>query len=186
MPSAPSVRISLRSQRAQHLSPLQRHGLGHQQRHLVAARRGHERQRDARVAAGGLDQFLTRRQHPALFRVPDHRRADAALHRIRRIAPFDLGQHRHRQPAGHTVQPHQRSAPDTEGIVGVNRHQISQFAHVARLRFLPAPRHLREGGLIQHRGDSRVHSLPQIREACVRAALRRSCLLPCNAAPGPR
>ena len=40
---------------AQHAAPLERHGLGHGQDERVAARRGHEGQRDAGVAAGRLD-----------------------------------------------------------------------------------------------------------------------------------
>ena len=46
------------SECAQHLLTFHRHGLGHHQRDGIPARRRDKRQRDAGVAAGGLDQFL--------------------------------------------------------------------------------------------------------------------------------
>jgi len=54
----------LRAERRQHLAPFQRHRLRHGQRDGVALGRGHESQRDARVPAGGLDQFLPRVSTP--------------------------------------------------------------------------------------------------------------------------
>ena len=74
-------------------APLQAHGLRHGQGERDPFRGGHKSQGDARVAASGLDQFLARSQQTVLFGLGDHGGADAALHRIGRIAPLDLGQY---------------------------------------------------------------------------------------------
>src|SRR5258708_26171950 len=57
--------------------------------------------------------------------------------------------------------------PDGRGSVG-SAHSIPRtsldvpIGHVARLRFLPPPSQLREGGRVQNRVHLAVHSLPQI------------------------
>ena len=82
----------VRAEGGQHPAPLDAHGLGHGQGQLVAARRAHEGQRDAGVAAGRLDDLDAGLEHAALLGVPDHGRADAALDRVGRVAALDLGQ----------------------------------------------------------------------------------------------
>jgi hypothetical protein len=77
-----------------------------------AARRRREGQRDAGVAAGRLDDGLARAEQPALLGVPHHRRADAALDRVSRVAPLDLGQDRSPSPGGDAVDADERRAPD--------------------------------------------------------------------------
>jgi hypothetical protein len=76
----------------QDFAPLDAHRLWHRQRDRIAARRRDERQRDARVAAGGLDDLHARLEHAALFGVPDHRSANATFDRKGRVAPLGLGQ----------------------------------------------------------------------------------------------
>ena len=84
------------TQRVQHFPPLDRHRLRHGQGDLIPARRRHVCQCDACVSAGGLDDFFTGLQNSALLRVPDHGGPDPVLHRISRVAPFDLGQQGYR------------------------------------------------------------------------------------------
>ena len=69
---------------------LERHRLGHREDQLVALGRGDERERDAGVAAGRLDDDGVLVQHAALLRVLDHRHADAVLHAAERIEEFAL------------------------------------------------------------------------------------------------
>ncbi len=50
----------------------------------------------------------------ALFGVPDHGGADAALHGIRRIAAFDFGEDDGLGAIGDAIEADQRSAADAE------------------------------------------------------------------------
>ncbi len=84
--------------------PLERHGLRHGERHRITARGSDESKRDSGVSAGRFNQFLSRLQDAALFRVPDHRRANPALHRVRGIASFDLAEQRHRRAIDNAIQ----------------------------------------------------------------------------------
>ena len=71
MPFGPAVSTSSRAEQRQHLAALDRHRLRHDQDQLVAARRGDERERDACIAGGRLDQRrFAGRILPAL---PSHR-----------------------------------------------------------------------------------------------------------------
>ena len=99
------------------LAPLDAHRLGHGQRERVAARRGDEGERDAGVAAGRLDDLLARAEHAALLGVPDHRRADAALDRVGRVAALDLGEHGRLRAVGDAVEAHERRAADGVRVV---------------------------------------------------------------------
>ncbi len=56
MPCAAGVRDQFGAQQGEHLAPLDRHQFGHHEDELIAARRGHEGERDAGVAGGRLDQ----------------------------------------------------------------------------------------------------------------------------------
>src|ERR1035441_7888088 len=87
----------------------------------MPARGGHKGERDPRVAAGGLHQFPAGEQ-AALFGVPHHGRADAALHTVGGVAPFDLGQNRGLAAIGDPVQAHQRGAAESLTVGEVLRY----------------------------------------------------------------
>ena len=57
---------------------------------------------DAGVAAGGVDDDLVAREHPAAFAVEDHRHRRAVLHAAAGVVPFRLGADAH---AGREVLP---------------------------------------------------------------------------------
>jgi len=66
----------------------------------VAFHRGHKRQPNAGVAAGGLNQHrLTRLDLPSALGRLDHGEADAVLHARCRVGALQLGQHRAPQPS---------------------------------------------------------------------------------------
>ena len=87
----------LGAEHRQQRAPLQRHRLRHGQDELVALGRRHERQRDAGVAAGGLDDDGVLLEDPALLGVLDHGHADAVLHAAQRIEELALEQDGGRQ-----------------------------------------------------------------------------------------
>ncbi len=101
----------------QDLAPLHAHRLGHGQHAVVAARGGGEGERDAGVAAGGLEDRLARLEQAPLLGVPDHRGADAALHRVGRVAALDLGEHPSPRALGETADLDQRRVADRAGVV---------------------------------------------------------------------
>jgi hypothetical protein len=105
------------AERGKHAPTLKAHGLGHGERQLVAARGGHEGQRDAGIAAGGLDDLLAVAEHTSLFGVLDHGSADAALDRVGRVATLDLGQHGGLGSRGDAVELDERRAADGQGVV---------------------------------------------------------------------
>ncbi len=112
----------LRAERHQHLAPLHAHGIRHGEHAAVAARRSREGQRNAGVAAGGLDDGHSGLQCAALLGVPHHRGADAALHRVGGIAALDLGEDGRAAAGVETVDADQRRMADGLGIVLKNRH----------------------------------------------------------------
>ena len=80
---------------AKHLeqfAPLHRHRLRHRQDQLQPARRCHEGQRDARVAARRLDDHGLFVDATALDRVVDHRKTNPVLYARERIEKFELQQ----------------------------------------------------------------------------------------------
>ena len=101
----------------QELAALEAHRLGHGQGERNSARGGDKGQRDAGIAAGRLDDLLAGPEQAALFGVPDHRRADPALHRISGIATLDLGENRRPCAVGHPVEANERRPPDRMRIV---------------------------------------------------------------------
>ena len=117
MPERAGREHQLRAERDQHLAPLHAHRLGHREHALVAARRRGERERDAGVAAGRLDDRLAGPEHAALLRVPHHRRADAALHRVGRVAALDLREHGGVRALREVVDADERRAADRRGVV---------------------------------------------------------------------
>ncbi len=105
------------AKRLEHHPPLHRHRVGHRQRQRVAFRRADVGQRDARIAAGRLDDLHARLQLAGLFGVPDHRRPDAALDAVGGIAAFDLGEDGGLEAFGNSIDLHERRATDRVGII---------------------------------------------------------------------
>ena len=90
----------LRAVGEQRHAPLQAHGLRHGEDDLVALDRGHKRQRDAGVAAGGLNQHgLAGRDFAGLLGGVDHGEADAVFHARCGVLAFQLGDHGAGSPA---------------------------------------------------------------------------------------
>ena len=111
------------AQHLQHAAALNTHRYRHGERDFVASRRSHKRQSDAGVAGGGLHDLHPGLEHAAFFGVPDHGCADAALHRISRIAALDLRQHSGFRAVCDAIELDERSSADREGVVFVNaRH----------------------------------------------------------------
>ena len=108
------------AQHRQQGAPFQRHGFGHRQDQLVTPRGRHERQRDAGIAAGRLDERRVRVDDCALFGIFNHGHADAVFDTAQRVEEFALQQNGRRHSHGHFVQFHQRSAPNRFDDVFVN------------------------------------------------------------------
>ena len=108
---------------------LQAHGFGHGEEEPVALDCGHKRQRDAGVAAGGLNEHgFAGADFAPSFRVFDHGKADAVLDARRGVLAFQLGDYGSRKPGCHTVQPHQRSTADQFSYIRGNaRHDDLLF-----------------------------------------------------------
>jgi FAD/FMN-containing dehydrogenase len=88
----PGRQNQLGSKQRQHLAAFQRHGLGHDEDHPVAARRRNEGKGDARVAGRGLDQRTAFLQAARCFERIDHVDADPVLDAGNRIEELELGQ----------------------------------------------------------------------------------------------
>jgi hypothetical protein len=71
----------LRAERLRELAALHGHRVRHHQRALVAFGRGHERQADAGVAAGGFDDGVARLDLAGLLRLIHHRDGQAVFDR---------------------------------------------------------------------------------------------------------
>ena len=110
----------LRAEHRQQRAALQRHRFGHRQNQFVTFGRRDERQRDAGVAAGRLDDDGVLFEHAALFGVLDHGHADAVLDAAERIEKFALEQNGGSQAGGDFVQVDQRRAADGFDDVVVN------------------------------------------------------------------
>jgi hypothetical protein len=103
----------------EHLPPLQAHGLRHGQQQPIAPRRGHERQRDPRVPAGGLHNEGLGEKLAVPFGRVDHRHADAVLHGGQGVVALQLDQHR-RSATRQLANADQRRPPDCGCDVFVN------------------------------------------------------------------
>jgi len=120
-------------ERGQHAATLDAHRLRHGQRQLVAARRRHIGQRDARVAARGFNNLHAGFENAALFRVPHHGRPDAALDRVGGVATLNLGQHNCLGVLHDAVEFDQGGFADRFRVVPV------YIAHTTSLRFNTFP-----------------------------------------------
>ena len=75
----------------------------HDQHHFIAAHRGHHRQCDTGIAAGRLNQRITRLDITARFRTGNHGIGRPVFHRARRVIALQLQQNRIAGIAGHTL-----------------------------------------------------------------------------------
>ena len=113
--------LHLGPERLQNATPFDAHGVRHRQLQSIATCGGHKGQCNPGVPARRLDNGHALLEHATFLGVPDHRRPDATLHRVARIASFDLGPHRGLIP-GQPIQLHQRRVPDRHRIVSVDLH----------------------------------------------------------------
>ncbi|MEJ0043443.1 MAG: hypothetical protein WDM81_15020 [Rhizomicrobium sp.] len=135
----------LGAEQAQHLAPLQRHRIRHDEDQLVALGGRDEGERDAGIAAGRLDQGRLARRDDALgFQGLDHADADAVLHARQRIEEFELEQdvRLDARLLRQAAQPHQRRIADGLGDRLVDT-PAPGFAllHISLLRALLRPNH---------------------------------------------
>jgi hypothetical protein len=113
----------LRAERAQHRAPLRAHRLGHGQDDVVALHGRHERERDAGVAAGRLDDHGDARLDQAVaLGGLDHREADPVLDAIRGVPALELRDDPRRDAGDDPVQLDQRRAPDQLGRITGDLH----------------------------------------------------------------
>jgi hypothetical protein len=121
----------LGAERDEHLPPLEAHRVGHGQHAAVPTRGRGEREGDAGVAARGLHDAAARPQEALLLGVPHHRRADAALHRVRGVPPLDLREHARASALREAPQLDERCAANASGVVLVNaRHRALLLSFV--------------------------------------------------------
>ena len=103
----------------------------------VAALLGDDRQPDAGVTGGRLDDHAARLQLALPLRRLDHAQRDAVLHRAAGVQVLDLGQHvrRLRHARGDGLQPDQRRVPHHFGQRVVDLHValplVSRFIAVS-------------------------------------------------------
>jgi len=116
-----------RAQHRQQRAPFQRHRFGHGKNQLVPFRGGDERQRDAGVAARGLDDDGFLFENTALLGILNHRHADAVLDAAERVEKFALEQNRGRHAGGDLIQFDQRGVPDGFDDVVVNASHKNPF-----------------------------------------------------------
>ena len=109
----------VRAQRPQQGPPLDRHRLGHRQRQLVSLGRTDERQGDARVAAGRLDDVRVRLDQAVPFARFDHRHADAVLDAVQRIEKLALGEDGRLIRGNQPVDPNHRRVANRLGRIVV-------------------------------------------------------------------
>ena len=123
MPCAAGREHQFGAEQRQHLAALDRHRFRHDQDELVAARRRDERQRDAGVAGGRLDQNSASGRDLALrLERVDHRDADAVLDAGDRIEEFELAEETRADALflGDAIQRNERRVADRVGDRGVD------------------------------------------------------------------
>ena len=93
-------------------APLQRHGLWHREHELVALGCGDEREGNARVAAGRLDNQGVGREDASFFGILDHGHADAILHAAEWVKKLAFEKNGSLQALGDAVEADQRGPAD--------------------------------------------------------------------------
>ena len=87
-------------------------GFRHGQQQAIALDRAHQRQPDARVAAGGLDHGFLRGQLPAAFARFDHEEGGPILDRSPGVHVLQFGEHAHRRIGVEVADLHQGRMAD--------------------------------------------------------------------------
>ena len=98
--------------RAQHRDLLLAHLVGHHEDAAVAAERRGDRETDAGVSRGRLDDRPARAQPPVLLGRLDHREPDAVLHRAAGVQVLELREELSRDVTTQPREPHDRRVPD--------------------------------------------------------------------------
>ena len=117
--------------------PFPAHRVRHGQDDAIAAGGAHHGQRDAGIAAGGLDDGAAGGELARGLGSIDHGQRDAILYRIAWVCGLQLDQHRGGGVAGYPVEPHQGSATDGFGDIRVGGHVPG---NVAAPVAIPCPR----------------------------------------------
>ena len=97
---------------AEHRDLLLAHLVGHHEDAPVALDRGGDREADARVPGGRLDDRAAGTQPPVALGGLDHREPDAVLHGAARVEVLELGEDRPGHVARDPVEPDDRRRPD--------------------------------------------------------------------------
>jgi hypothetical protein len=114
----------LRAQNAQHGPSFGTHGLGHGEDALIALYRRHKRQRDAGVAARGLDDHrLAGLQLSRALGGDDHRQPDPILHAVPGIVALQLRDDLRLDARRNAVQSNEGRAADEFGHVCCDVHE---------------------------------------------------------------
>ena len=101
----------------EHPAPFEAHRFRHRQDEPVAPRGCDERQSDARVATGGLDEGHARLQHAITLGGLDHGEPDAVLDAGAGVEALELGDDLGVQAGGDARHPHERRATNEPGDV---------------------------------------------------------------------
>ena len=127
MPSAPGVKTSFAPSIASSVRRSTDIVSGMVRIKFVALGRRDERQRDAGVAAGRLDDHGVFLEHAALLGILNHGHADAVFDAAERIEKFAFEENRGRQAGGDLVQFDQRRASDGFDDVVVDASHNNPF-----------------------------------------------------------
>ena len=100
------------AERAHRLPALHGLVLWHHQDHAITTHRGRHCERDAGVAAGGLDQGVTRLDLPPRLGLHHHRQRGPVLDRTRRIIAFEFGENDVVTARVDALQAHKRGVTD--------------------------------------------------------------------------
>ena len=92
------------------------HLVGHDEQRAVALERADEREREAGVAGGGLDDRAAGRQPPVALGGLDHRQRDAVLDRAARVLALELDE----QLAGAGVE----TGEPTSGVLPTRSRRV--------------------------------------------------------------
>ena len=115
----------LRAVRPEHVDLLGAHLVRHDEHALVAAGVRDQREPDAGVAAGRLDDGAAGLQGAGPLGLFDHGQRDPVLHRPAGVQVFHLGDHLRSQVRGHPGQPDERGVADHVDQRVVNLHGTS-------------------------------------------------------------
>ncbi len=114
---------------AQQNATLQAHGVGHGDDQPVAFHRGDERQADAGIAAGRLDQDgLAGVNITGLLGFVDHADANAVFHAGDGVEAFQLGDDGRFGSGSDFVEPYQRSVTNQFGDIIGDFHDVMPFS----------------------------------------------------------